>query len=171
MSISRDLKISDKLTFKSRLERLNEIKTLPLWSQEYDLLLTGGLSSSYAITEIPNAYINGNFLSCICLSQIFLENTLSSNFCMQGEDETAEASFAKVIEESKANNIISETFAEDLNKLRKIRNSYTHFHVGLSNRSLMKRILDDSITPEELLIKDAWFAVKLVSDFFCNSSE
>ena len=171
MNISHDLKISDKLTFKSRLGRLKEINTLPLWSNDYDLLLTGGLSSSYAITEISNSYINGNFLSCICLSQIFFENTLSSNFCMQGEDETAEASFAKIIIESEAQNLISKDLAEKLDKLRKIRNSYTHFHCGLSNRSLMKRILDNSIVPEELLIKDAWFALKLISDFICNSSE
>lgn len=168
MSITRDLKIADRMTFKLRLERLKEIKTLALWKQESDLLLTGGLSSSFAITEIPNAYINGDFLSCICLSQIFFENTLSSKFCMQGEDEMAEVGFAKVLEESKAKNIISENFAERLDTLRKIRNSYMHYHIGLSNRSLMKRILDNALSPDALLIKDAWFAVKLISDFFCG---
>lgn len=168
MSVTKDLKISDKITFKFRLERLEQIKTLPLWKQEGDLLLTGGLSSSFAITEIPNAYINGNFLSCICLSQIFFENTLSSHFSMQGEDETAEASFVKILEESKAKNIISGEFADKLNTLRKIRNSYMHYHIGLSNRSLMKRILDNALPPDELLIQDAWFAVKLISEYICD---
>ncbi len=166
MSIAKDLLIADKESFKFRLERLKEIKSLYLWKRDVDLLLFGGFSASFAISEIPNAYINGNFLSCICLVQIFFEHTLSSAFCMQGEDEIAEASFAKILDECKTNKIISDDFAEKLDELRRIRNSYTHFHVGLNKRSLTKRMLDSSIVIDDLLIRDAWFAVNLISDFF-----
>lgn len=166
MNLTKDLQIADKETFQSRLDRLKQIKSLFLWKQEGSLLLSGGFSSSFAITEIPNAYITGNFLSCICLAQIFFENTLSSTFCINGEDEIAEAGFAKVINECKVNKIISEDFADKLDSLRKIRNSYTHFHIGLNKRGVVKRMLDNSIAPDDLLIKDAWFAVKLISDFF-----
>lgn len=166
MSLIEDLQIADKKTFKSRLNRLKQIRSLFLWKQEGDLLLSGGFSSSFAIIEIPNAYITGNFLSCICLAQIFFENTLSSTFCINGEDEIAEAGFAKIINESKVNKIISEDFANKLNDLRKVRNSYTHFHVGFNNRGVVKRMIENSLSPDDLLIKDAWFAVKLISDFF-----
>ena len=105
-------------------------------------------------------------MSCICLAQIFFEHTLSSAFCVQGEDEIAEASFAKILDECKTNKIISNDFAEKLDELRRIRNSYAHFHVGLNKRGLVKRMLDTSIVIDDLLIKDAWFAVKLISDFF-----
>ncbi|MDE7330394.1 MAG: hypothetical protein K2N30_04855 [Clostridia bacterium] len=166
MILANELQSSDKETFKFRLERLKEIKSLFLWKKECDLLLFGGFSTLFAISEILSAYINGNFLSCICLAQIFFEHTLSSTFCMQGEDEIAEANFAKILDESKTNKIITEDFAEKLDELRRIRNSYTHFHVGLGKRSLMKRMLDNSVVIDDLLIKDAWFAVKLISDFF-----
>ena len=166
MGLEKDLQNADKETFNLRLERVKEIKKLFLWKKDCGLLLYGGFSSLFAISEIPNAYINGNFLSCVCLAQIFFEHTLSSTFCMQGEDETAEAGFSKIIEESKARNIISEDFAEKLDELRRIRNSYIHYHVGLNKRGLIKRMLDSSIVIDDLLIKDAWFAVKLISDFF-----
>lgn len=166
MSLKRDLLVADKETLKLRVERLKEIKSLFLWKKDGDLLLSGGFSSLFALSEIPNAYINGNFLSCICLAQIFFEHTLSSTFCIQGDDEIAEASFARIIDECKNNNMISKDFAEKLDELRRIRNSYTHFHVGLGKRGLVRRMLDNSIVIDDLLIKDAWFAVKLISDFF-----
>lgn len=171
MSSTNDLKIADNETFKERLDRLKQIKSLFLWKKEWGILLSGGFSSSFAILEIPNAYINGNFLSCICLAQIFFENTLSSTFCINGEDEIAEASFARVLNECRINNVISEDFADKLDNLRKIRNSYTHFHVGLNKRGFLKRMLDSSTPPNDLLIKDAWFAVKLISDFFETHSK
>ena len=165
MNMLKELKKSDEYTFSSRLQRLKEIKSLPLWSGSYDLLLFGGLSCSFALYEIPNAYINGNFLSCIFLTQIFFENTLAAYFCMRGDDELAGAGFAKLVERCKSEDYIDGGFAAKLDVLRKVRNSYTHFHAMSDKRGLINRIYENSASPDDLLMRDAKFAVELISEY------
>jgi hypothetical protein len=92
------------------------------------------------LEELRLCFIEGFYLSCVPLSQVFVENTLGGNYILAGDDDAAESGFAKLIEKSLSDKIIDAKLAQKLDNLRKMRNPYTHPKSGTGNRTLMKRI-------------------------------
>ena len=153
-------------------ERLERYKFV--W-QEFgppeEMLLVGGMSAYLALEEIRLCYIEGFYLSCVLLAQVFIENSLGGNYIVAGDDVTAENGFAKLIEKSLSDKIIDVTLAQKLDSLRKMRNPYTHPKSGAGNRTLMKRINEKFEqgkpfnSPQEFAKEDAEEAIQTVVDF------
>ena len=51
-----------------------------------------------------------------------------------------------------------------------MRNPYTHFVVGLGDRSYMRRIVNTKLAPEDLVLIDAQFAIRAVADYLRHGS-
>ena len=82
-------------------ERLERYKFI--W-QEFgpptDMLLGGGLLSLPAFLEIRHTYIEGCFLGCVLLVQVFVEHSLGNMYIIAGEDQLAEQGFARLIDKA-----------------------------------------------------------------------
>ena len=61
--------------------------------------------------------------------------------------------------------------AQDLHKLRKMRNPYIHFISGPGSRSYMGRLVkQEVVSPEDLPVKDTKFALRAVVDYLRHGS-
>ena len=136
-----------------------------------EMLLVGGMSAFLALEELKLCYIEGFYLSCVLLAQVFVENSLGGNYILAGDDDTAESGFAELIEKSLADKIIDKTLAKKLDNLLKMRNPYTHHKIGDGNRTLMKRIKErfeqgkSFASPQGFAKEDAEQAIEIVVDF------
>ena len=96
---------------------------------------------------------------------------LSFSFMFSSEDEgIAEGGLGKIIAASFERGYISKDLSDRLNELRKMRIAYFHSHVGLKQRSAMKRVLDKKLYGEKLHRSDALEAIKIIHHFLSKTS-
>ncbi|MGE6453290.1 hypothetical protein ACQKC5_12930 [Shewanella baltica] len=150
------------------LERFIEINTIiPL---KENVMHTGGFQGQFALHEIGNSYVNGNYMAVVLLTQAFIEHSLASILLMKGEEIDAESGFFKVIKKSREIDVVNEEEVAGLHELRKIRNSYVHPKFELKNGSLDKRFIDGGYSDPVLMAKDhAVTAIKILKVFMDNS--
>ncbi len=149
---------------EDRLERFVELNKL--FGPQGDMLLHGGPQSLFALHEVANSYVSGNFMAVVLLSQAFIEHSLSGRFILAGEDAIAESGFKKIMDKALEFSFIDESSYVELDELRKLRNSYVHAKVGLKSGSLMKRVIEGKYqSPEELTEKDAVRSLEILKKF------
>ena len=141
-----------------------------------DMLLVGGIPAVLALQELRLCFIEGYYLACVLLVQIFVEHSLGGSYIMSGDDRIAERGFAQLIDNALADNHTSPDIASRLHELRRIRNAYVHPKAGLGPRTYMKRLIDeqgsspDDLTPEDLARQDAESAIQILVDFLREGS-
>jgi hypothetical protein len=141
-----------------------------------DMLLTGGMSAVLAIHELRLCYIEGYYLACILLAQIFIEQSFGGSYIIAGEEDTAEEGFARLINAALADNVIDSSLANRLHELRRIRNAYVHPKAGLGKGTLMGRMLEKYQlgkryeSEADFAKEDAEQAIQIVVDFMRNNS-
>ena len=110
-------------------------------------------------------------MATVLLAQVFIEQSLGGTYAFAGDDAVAESGFSRLISESLCNGHITEELATTLTKLRKMRNPYAHHVSGTGKRSYIRRIVEaEWITPEDLVVEDAKFAVRAVVDYLRHCS-
>lgn len=92
--------------------------------------------------EMRWTFVEGHFMATVLTAQVFAEQTLGSQLILAGEDEAAEGGMASILRRSLELDWISEHLAARVRELHRMRIAYGHTHVGLKNRSLMKRFID-----------------------------
>jgi hypothetical protein len=143
-----------------------------LWAEfgpPADMLLVGGIPAMFALDELKRSYAYGNFMATVLLAQIFVEHSLGGGFGLAGQDDVAEKGFGGLIGAALDGRITPE-LATTLHRLRKMRNPYTHYIPGAGTRSYMGRIREMFMSPEDLVVEDAKFAIRAVADFMRNDS-
>lgn len=100
-----------------------------------------------AYLEIRHCFIEGCYISCILLVQpLYLEQALGHSYILDGEEKLAEQGFAKLIDKALEDKLIDSTLADQLHKLRQMRNPYVHPKAGMViERSLNVFFLKDVI--------------------------
>src|SRR6266702_7424546 len=93
-----------------------------------DMLLFGGFPALLAIHELQRAFVMGNYLGTILVAQVFVEHSLAGGYRLTGKDKIVEAGLATLIDQSLADDTITESIAARLHELRRMRNPYTHPH-------------------------------------------
>jgi hypothetical protein len=150
-------------SFDERLERYKFI-----W-QEFgpprELILGGGILSFPAFLEIRHAYIDGCFLGCVLLVQLFIEHSLGNLYMIWGEDQIAEQGFVRLIDKALEDNAIDAELADRLHTLRLMRNAYVHPKAGLGNRTLLRRTLEGTGLLEEQAHEDAKTAIQILTNY------
>lgn len=134
------------------------------------MLLLGGIPAAFALDELKRSYMEGNFLSCVLLAQIFIEHSLGGMFILSGNDELAQRGFAALINEARNVGTIDENLANRLHELRTMRNPYVHPRAGLSERTYMRRIVDRHLDPDALAEADAQDSIQIVIDYLRNDA-
>jgi hypothetical protein len=140
-----------------------------LW-QEFgppaEMLLVGGIPAMFALDELKRSYAYGNFMATVLLAQSFIEQSLGGSYILSGVDEVAQKGFASLVAAARDDGQITEKLANDLDRLRRMRNPYIHNTGGTGPRSYMGRLKDaDFVAPEDLVVEDAKFAIRCVVNF------
>jgi len=160
----RHLSSGEQATIDFRIERYKF-----LWEEfgpPADMLLFGGFPAMFALEEMKRSFAYGNFMATVLLAQVFVEQTRAGHFSIGGEDKIADGSFKGLIDEAQKRDWISSHVAESLHQLRKMRNPYTHRVGGTGPRTYMGRIISEKfVPPEDLVVEDARFAIRVVVDY------
>ena len=159
--IEEQLRETDAETLQDRISRFRFL--VGEFGPAVDMLMLGGLPAVVSYREIFGAFLNGLDLSVILSAHIFLEQTLGGHLIMCGYNDIAESSFSAIVEKYVEIEALDNSVAQQIHALRKMRIAYFHSHVGLKQRSYMKRLIDKKGgCPFELLYQDAQFAIKVV---------
>lgn len=157
---------------EGRVERLRRIMAL-----EFDfgggkgLLLAGGTPAQAAYLETRRAFVVGNFLSVVLLSQCLLENVLAAHVGVEalsaeihGRDFAAVAerpTFRESIDACKAIGLLDEADGRDLLRLAELRNSLSHFRTVDHASHLDRRAINERRSGLSILADDAQFAISV----------
>jgi hypothetical protein len=134
-------------------------------------MMFSGVLTADAYHEMINAYIFGLYISTVFAAHALLESALSFSFMFNSKDVSiAEGGLGRIIDASLARGHISKKMSERLHELRVMRIAYFHSHVGLNQRSAMKRYLDTGLYGAKLHRKDAQQALKIVNEYLNETS-
>jgi len=136
-----------------------------------DMLLIGGIPSMFALDELKRSYIYGNFMATVLLAQSFVELSLAGSYLMAGNDKLAHRGFAALINSALDDEKITGELAQTLHELRKMRNPYIHSAGKAGTNGYMGRlVVQEVVSPEDLVVKDAMFAIRAVVDYLRHGS-
>jgi uncharacterized membrane protein len=150
-----------------RAERL--AKLLAVIPSE-EMVFFGGLGSAQAYTEIRLAYIHGLYLSTVLLALACIEQELAGVLHMQGMGNAANARLEKLLKESLTKGIITTEEFQMFDRLREIRNSYTHFRTPAHRTAWERRAIIADTAIDDVLEADATGALSALGSFLDRSA-
>ncbi len=160
MDPSKWLVDEDTACFKGRLSRLRWlVENSPdgeLWT------FPGGLLAKNLFEETRYSFIYGQFLAANLLGLAYLERTLSALFYQAGRNDLERAGLAKLIQEAHSENLLTAAEVEDLDLIRKKRNSYAHFRKPGHEDGIERRSINADEAPYEIFEQDAIGVVRSV---------
>ena len=118
------------------------------------------------------AFINGEFISTILLSQAFIERKLQLHYQSLGLDIIAKRGLKAIVTHAKKNNILHEYLIERIDVLRKRRNPFSHVKTTDHEFNLTQRMMNDLKSdkryrqPYEIMADDAKEAISLMYTIF-----
>lgn len=157
--ITQHLTSEDRYTLKFRAKRaklLMKIKGDPA-----HLLLPGGMTSVVALNEMELCFINGFDLSCIILSQLFLENIWGSYLSISGVNING-IGFSQILNKIRKEEWITEEEYNFMTEIRERRNPYMHVQSFESDKNPTRRALNANIAFERMLEQDAEESLNIV---------
>jgi hypothetical protein len=123
----------------------------------------GGVVPIQAFEEMRLAYLNGLYVSCVVVSQIVIEHILAGMFEMADRTDMEGAGFQKLTEAALVDGYISQEELDGLDKLRRLRNPYTHSKPIMHQTCFIRRAPESGFHPTELFKQDAEAALTVVS--------
>jgi hypothetical protein len=135
------------------------------------LLLPGGTPAQFAYLETRQAFVAGNFLSVILLSQCMLENVLAAQIGLETLSREIKGgspielrtrpTFRETIAACRRANILDNKDEVDLARLSDLRNALTHFRDVNDKSHLDRRALSQRRPAADVCEEDARFAIVL----------
>ncbi len=171
------IRLSRRASLKECLERYKFICREFGPPMNVGVLLMGGFLSIFALQELPICYIDGHYMACILLAQVFIEDSLGNYYIILGEDNVAKQKFEKLINQTHQDNVISAELKEQFHRLRSVRNRYVHPRSGDGKETLIahfvKKASQDIGTESDrdLLKDDAEMAIQTVVDFLRETTQ
>src|SRR5947208_14684884 len=111
-------------SLQDRLERLKFVREQH--PAENDHLFFGGPIPAQAFQEMQFCYIHGAYISCTLAAQVVLEHLFAAFLEWNGRDDLDGAGFKALSEAALGEGLISQNEFDDFERLRRIRNPYTH---------------------------------------------
>jgi hypothetical protein len=159
--IASTLTRADMKSLEERVTRA--ITVLQEFGPATEMLLVGGIEAVYALEEMRNCFVTANSMAVVFLAHAFIEHSLAGDLMIAGEDDDAQAGFAKITRRALETGRISAELFQRFERIRIMRNAYVHPKVGLRPGSTMKRFLDSGHDdPRDLADADA---LETVVDF------
>ncbi len=158
----------DKDSFDDRLYRLRYVDKIFPKGYEFG----ADIETVYIFDEPKMAFVNGEFISTILLSQAFIERRLQMHYNSLGLDNIANRGLKSIIDHAKKNHTIHGFLIAKINLLRKRRNPFVHLkeigHEYNLDQRMVKSIKDATgiKQPFEILMDDARDAIALMYAIF-----
>ena len=156
----------DQDTIIDRVERLKFIKLIV--PEEY--IFGADLETIYILKEAKMAFINGEFISTILLSQAFIERLLQIHYVSLGLEKFSQQGINKILVHAKTHNTIHSFLLPKIDELRKKRNPFVHLKPHGHEYNITQRIIankdNDFKQPMEMLFIDAKEAIRLMYAIF-----
>jgi hypothetical protein len=130
----------------------------------------GGAMAFMAFEEARRAFVYGLFGAVTILVQVCMEHTLGGLFAMAGRDDVARAPFETLLLEAQRGGYLNANEFATFDKLRTIRNTYTHWRPVLSKNALQLRAIESDRETDELMAGDAKAAIMSLLQFLSRFS-
>jgi hypothetical protein len=154
------MKTADARSLEDRLERLKLVRQQ--YPAENDHLFFGGAIPAQAFQEMQFCYIHGAYISCTLAGQVVLEHLFAAFLEWNGRDDLDGAGFKALSEVALAEGLISQKEFDGFEKLRRIRNPYTHSKPFMGESCIVRRSAESGLPPHELFKEDAEKALAIV---------
>jgi hypothetical protein len=154
----------DARTLTERVERLRFVREQ--YDREHGLLLQGGLISARAFEEMQFSYVNGAYLSCVLAAQVVLEHELTGLLDWIEKYDLDGTGFLRLCEAALSEEIITQQEFAEFDRLRKVRNPYTHSKAFMGRSCIIRRSAENCCAPEDLFKADAEMALRTVIRLF-----
>jgi hypothetical protein len=158
----------DKDSRHERLERLKYINKIV--SKQYGI--AADMETVYIFGEAKMAFINGELISTILLSQAFIERRLQMFYENMGLGAIGKRGLKAIIDHAKKNHTIQAYLIEKIDELRKKRNPFVHLKEYGHEYNLSQRIFrtikekKPFKQPIEIIMEDAKAAISLMYAVF-----
>jgi hypothetical protein len=152
--LEQDIRLADERTFEGRLQRYRFFFTLPepengLWLNEPEC--------AKLIEEAFWCYIDGSFVGCILLCQATLENLIHTLVPVGDR-----AGFNEVIKAAYDRSLITNEERDDLDKLRNLRNQFTHIRPATHTQALWRQRIREGKDEDQHADEAAQFALRVM---------
>lgn len=155
---------------EGRVARLRLLMALEFdFGNGQGLLLPGGTPAHAAYIETRHAFVIGNFLSVILLSQCLLENVLAAQLGLDAgsleihggvpTSQKDRPSFRETVVACNASGLLNDEEAKDLLRLADLRNALAHFRTVADPSHLDRRSIRERRAAAEICEDDARFAM------------
>ena len=143
----------DSRCLEDRLSRLEWlIDNSP--SGEY-WIFPGGLLAKNLFEEARYCFVYAQFLATILLGLAYIERTLAVLFYEAGRSDLERAGLSALLREAHVKGLIGRREFQDLERIRKDRNTYAHFRRPGHEDSLETRAILEAETPYNVIEQDA----------------
>ena len=144
-----------------RLRKLVEILEIP----DRGLLFFGGMETMQAFTELRLAYIHGLFLAVVLQVLLIIERNLAGHLYAKGIEEAKQMRLEKLLTSAVEHGYVTQDEARIFDRLRSIRNAYTHFRAPGHASSSLQRAIESDLPFHDLLEADATDSILALASF------
>ena len=150
---------------KSRSFRATRLEQLLLIFEgpDSDIMFFGGSTSHQTYLELRLAFIHGLYIATVILSLACVEQELAGRLYARGNNSSARDSLELLLKNAQALGEVSNELYGEIEKMRIIRNAYTHFRPPLHPDGQIARALHTSTAVDELSEPDAIAALKALA--------
>lgn len=131
-------------------------------------ILFGGSTSYNALSEARSSFVNGNYIATILLCQSLAESTLAGFLHVAGEDLPPKVTFHETLARCQSKGMLAASDFADLKRLAALRNPLSHFRDVNDQDNLARRSMIRDEPVEDLLSKDAHFAIATAIRLLAN---
>ena len=126
-------------------------------------MIPGGEIAYAAWVEARSSFVHGNFVATVLLSQSLAEQMLAAMLTMglDAEPIPPRIGFRDTLARCFARDLISGQDATDLQRLMNLRNPLSHHRLIDDPTNLSRRAIDERISGEDHLRRDATFAISM----------
>jgi hypothetical protein len=148
----------DRETLAGRIERLRHLQTI--FPKGYGFL--SSLETAFVFDEAKMSYINGQFIGTILLAQAHIEHGLQGYVAHRGETRLARSGLAQITKFLRKHNLLHTFLLDRIDRVRKIRNPFTHLAEVDSPHRLTHRAAERQHDWSATLQDDAEFSLSLM---------
>lgn len=156
----------DQRSMPDRIERFKFLKKV--FPKGY--AFGSDLETAYILDETKMAFINGEFISTILLSQAFIERRLQMHYNSLGYDNIANKGLKAIIDHAKRHRTIHQFILPKIDELRKKRNPFVHLKEYDHKYNISQRIYENKEKgfkqPLSIIAEDAHEALRLMYAIF-----
>jgi hypothetical protein len=161
--LEAQLRANDDATRHDRAERL-DLLVQEMGEGDYRMF-PGGPISAWAFQEATRAYVDGQYLSCVVVSQVCLEHSLAGTFALIGHDGPDGENYRNLLRQAHTVSALTDPEFELFDRLRTQRNPYAHPRPLADKASLLQRAVSSGTAVDDILMDDARQAVTALIRF------